>query len=544
MSELRGREKRTVLKRIGKMLLIGVLSGTVILTAGCKTSGEDATDPALVLSEYRADSEGTPEAEETSETEVISEKETKDSSKTPLEIHGQLSVSGNHIVDEHGKNFQICGVSTHGLGWFPQYVNKAAVKSLRDDIGANTLRLAMYTAEGQGYCTGGDKNKLKNLVNNGVSYATENGMYAIIDWHILQDLDPNVYKDEAKTFFDEMSKNYAGNKNVLYEICNEPNGGTTWAQVKAYANEVIPVIRANDKDAIIIVGTPNWSQDVDEAVKDPITGYENIVYAVHFYADTHKDNIRNKVKIAEDAGYPVLISEFSICDASGNGNNNIPEANTWIKLLDSYGIGFVAWNLSNKNESSSIIAPFCQKTSGWSYDDLSQSGQWLVGIFDTHSDQGSRLAKGQAPIGGDGGDSQDNGQGGNDANPGNGQGGNDANPGGQTGQTVAQTTSGTIKASVVSANSWTEGSDCCTQYTIVLTNSGSSALSGWTVTLDLGTLPEVSNIWGGKASVSGNTVTITPESYNGTIDAGKSLTDIGLIVKTASAPGKVSVSVN
>jgi endoglucanase len=563
MSELRGREKRAVLKRIGKMMLIGVLSGTVILTAGCKTSGEDATDPALVLSEYRADSEGTPEAEETPETEVISEKadteeesekksekqpkvevskeeasekETKDSSKTPLEIHGQLSVSGNHIVDEHGKNFQICGVSTHGLGWFPQYVNKAAVKSLRDDIGANTLRLAMYTAEGQGYCTGGDKNKLKNLVNNGVSYATENGMYAIIDWHILQDLDPNVYKDEAKAFFDEMSKKYAGNKNVLYEICNEPNGGTTWAQVKADANEVIPVIRANDKDAIIIVGTPNWSQDVDEAVKDPITGYDNIVYAVHFYADTHKDNIRNKVKIAEDAGYPVLISEFSICDASGNGNNNIPEANTWIKLLDSYGIGFVAWNLSNKNESSSIIAPFCQKTSGWSYDDLSQSGQWLVGIFDTHSDQGSRLAKGQAPIGGDGGNTVDNGDGNN--------GGNDGNNGGNNGQTVAENKSGNLKASVVLSNSWQEGSSTCSQYSLIITNSGSASVSGWTITLDLGTAPEISQIWGGKASVSGNTVTVTPESYNPTIEAGKSLTDVGLIVKTSSAPGKITVSAN
>ena len=548
-----------------KKILTTLISAAALIfvmgVTGCTGATENTSEePALVLSEYtiQNDSEEvseeekseavkveTPEeksekkSEKPSEVKVekasekASEKpaEKEGTSKTPLEIHGKLSVKGNQIVDANGKNFQICGVSTHGLGWFPQYVNKNAVKSLRDDIGANTLRLAMYTAEGAGYCTGGDKSKLKNLVNNGVSYATDNGMYVIIDWHILQDQDPNVYKDEAKAFFDEMSKKYAANNNVLYEICNEPNGGTTWAQVKSYANEVIPVIRANDPDAIIIVGTPTWSQDVDEAIKDPITGFDNIVYAVHFYADTHKDQIRNKVKAAEDAGYPVLISEFSICDASGNGNNNIPEANTWIKLLDSYGIGFVAWNLSNKNESSSIIAPFCQKTSGWSYDDLSQSGQWLVGVFDTHSDQGSRLAKGKAPIGG-----------GSEATPDNGNGGNDGQ-GGQTGQTVAQVSGGSLKASVVNANSWMEGSSNCTQYTVIITNSGNSAVSGWTVTLDLGTAPEVSQIWGGKAEVNGNTITITPESYNGSIDAGKSLTDIGLIVKTASAPGNVSASV-
>jgi len=485
-------------------------------------------------------------SEVTSQTENTSEKSEKDSEKkseqnsegkevadgrTPFEIHGALSVDGNHIVDEHGEPFRICGVSTHGLSWFPQYVNKQAVKSLRDDIGANTLRLAMYTAEGQGYCTGGDQSKLKNLVSSGVDFATNEGMYVIIDWHILHDLDPNVYKDEAKAFFDEMSKKYADHGNVLYEICNEPNGGTSWEQVKTYADEVIPVIRANDPDAIIIVGTPNWSQDVDVAIKNPITGQKNIVYAVHFYADTHKDDIRNKVKTAEDAGYPVLISEFSICDASGNGNNNIGEANTWIQLLDQYGIGFVAWNLSNKAESSSILSEHCKKTSGWEYDDLSDSGKWLVGVFNSHSDQGSRLARGEGSASGvqpeviviDNPDREDDGQ--------------------QGGEEVASGGSDNLSVTVSKSNSWTEGSDTCTQYSLALKNSGSANSSSWTVTIDFGTAVTISQIWGGKASVSGNTVTITPESYNGSIAAGSTLSDVGLIVKSASAPSGVKANV-
>lgn len=78
--------------------------------------------------------------------------------------------------------------------------------------------------------------------------------------------------------------------------------------VKSYAEDVIPVIRKNAKDAIIIVGTPTWSQDVDLVAKDPITGQENICYTCHFYAATHKDNIRDKVKAAHEAGLCVFIS--------------------------------------------------------------------------------------------------------------------------------------------------------------------------------------------------------------------------------------------
>ena len=175
------------------------------------------------------------------------------------------------------------GVSTHGLAWFPEYVNKDAFQTLRDDWGANVVRLAMYTDENGGYCTDGNREQLKQLVSDGVEYATELGMYVIIDWHILHDQDPTVYQGEAEDFFAEMSAKYAKYDNVIYEICNEPNGGATWdGSVKPYAETIIPIIRKNDKDAIIIVGTPTWSQDVDAAADNPITGQTNIMYAIHF----------------------------------------------------------------------------------------------------------------------------------------------------------------------------------------------------------------------------------------------------------------------
>ena len=297
----------------------------------------------------------------------------------PFETHGKLSVKGTDIVDMNGDKYQLKGVSTHGITWFPDYVNKEAFETLRDDWGANLIRLAMYTDTGDsyGYCSGGDKDEILALVDKGVSAATELGMYVIVDWHILSDSDPNNHIDDAKEFFDKVSKKYAAQENVIYEICNEPNGGTQWSSVKSYAETIIPVIRANDKDALIIVGTPNWSQDVDIASQDPITGYDNIMYAVHFYAATHKDDLRNKVKTALDNGLPVFVSEFSLCDASGNGGIDYDSSDEWFKLINENNLSYSSWSLCNKNETSALIKSDSTATGSLYDGDLSDTGKYV-----------------------------------------------------------------------------------------------------------------------------------------------------------------------
>ena len=223
-----------------------------------------------------------------------------------------LHVNGTKLTDSAGKPVQLKGVSTHGLAWFPDYVNEACFRQLKEDWHINVVRLAMYTAEYGGYCTDGDKEWLKELVKNGVEYAARSDLYAIIDWHILSDGNPNIYKEESKTFFAEMAEQYSDYDNVLYEICNEPNGGTSWHDIKSYAEEVIPVIRTYDKDAVILVGTPNWSQYVEQAAADPIVGYDNIMYTLHFYAATHKDSLRDTMVAAIESGLPVFVSEYGI----------------------------------------------------------------------------------------------------------------------------------------------------------------------------------------------------------------------------------------
>jgi len=314
---------------------------------------------------------------------------------TAVESYGALKVEGTKLVSQkNGQEVKLRGVSTHGINWdvgYP-YISKAAFQTLRDDYSVNAIRLAMYTTEYYGYCDkagAGEsydtvRSTLKSRIDIGVQAATELGMYVIIDWHVLSDLTPKKYQSEAKKFFKEMSLKYAGYDNVIYEICNEPNGGTSWSDIKSYANAIIPVIRANDSDAIIIVGTPTWSQDVDIASQSPLS-YDNIMYTLHFYSATHKDFYRQKLKTALDNGLPVMVTEFGVSQSTGDGTIDTAEAGKWLDLLDANKISYFAWSLSNKNESASLLKAGTSKKSGWSTSDLSKAGKWILGQYNTRS---------------------------------------------------------------------------------------------------------------------------------------------------------------
>ena len=219
----------------------------------------------------------------------------------------KLQVSGTKLTDESGDIIQLRGVSTHGISWFPDYVNYDAFATLRDDWGANVVRIAMYPEEYNGYLSGGDKAALKQIIDNGVNYATDLGMYVIIDWHVLN-YAPSRHTQEACDFFAEMASKYSGHDNVIYEICNEPVGADWNSDIKPYAETVIGTIRQFDDHALILVGTNTWSQDVDSVVGNTLDD-GNVMYVAHFYAGTHKDNIRNKISTALNAGVPVFISE-------------------------------------------------------------------------------------------------------------------------------------------------------------------------------------------------------------------------------------------
>ena len=322
---------------------------------------------------------------------------------TPVGRHGKLSVqkvdgyAAPIMVDQNGVPTQLRGASTHGMHWFPQYVNQNAFQTLRDDWGINMVRLVCYPRDvgSVGYLTGGDstKQQLDTLIQNGVDYATKLGMYALVDWHVHA-YNPNEYLKEAKIFFTKYATMYKDHDNVLYEICNEPTG-TNWysgngKDLYTYCSEVIKTIRDIDPDAIIICGTNTWSQDVDQVAAKPMKalGYENIMYTFHFYSATHKENLMEKVRLATKDGTPIFVTEFGICSADGNGSYDPESADRWIALLDELNISFACWSYSNCNEKSAYFKSSCSNAGGdWTADDLTTTGKWLINTCRAHEEK-------------------------------------------------------------------------------------------------------------------------------------------------------------
>lgn len=290
-----------------------------------------------------------------------------------VSYNGYLKVVGTNLKNEHDENIVLRGISSHGLQWYGDYINYDNLKELKENWGINIFRIAMYTEEG-GYISNKSlKNKVIEIVNDAIKL----DMYVIIDWHILSDNNPNIHLEEAKAFFKEMANLYKDVPNVIYEICNEPNGGVTWDNdIKPYAEEVIKEIRTVNDKSIIIVGTPTYSQDVDIVSQNPIDE-NNIMYALHFYAGTHKEDLRNKVKTALNNNLPLFVSEWGTSDASGNGGTFIDSSKEWLELLDVNNISWVVWSLCDKNESSALLKSGTNTQGIYNQEFLSESGKFI-----------------------------------------------------------------------------------------------------------------------------------------------------------------------
>ncbi len=335
-----------------KKKIILLLMVLVLLTSACGKTGTTAK-------------KNNANKKETTVTEKKVEK------NNYVSYNGNLSLEGNNIVNQYKEKIVLKGMSSHGLQWFNYLITDENIKTLKS-WNTNVFRLAMYTKEG-GYID--NKSVYDDLIKD-IDLVISNDMYVIVDWHILSDNNPNNYKNEAIEFFEKISSKYKNTPNIIYEICNEPNGGTSWSDIKSYADDVVKTIRKNSNN-IIIVGTPTWSQDVDSVINNKVDD-KNTMYALHFYSGTHKDNIRDKAKKALDNNIPIFITEFGVSAADGNGGVYLDEADKWMEFIKNNNLSFVNWSLANKNESSALLK---QDNKLVSDDSLSESGKYIKKIF-------------------------------------------------------------------------------------------------------------------------------------------------------------------
>jgi endoglucanase len=300
--------------------------------------------------------------------------------QTPVAKNGQLKVIGLKLCNQYGNPIQLRGMSTHGIQWYGwgSCLTEASLDALANDWGADVLRISLYVQEG-GYDS--DPAGFTAQVSRLIEEATERGMYALVDWHQLTPGNPNDNLSKARTFFTDIANAHKNKNNVIYDVCNEPNG-VSWAQIKTYADQIIPVIRAIDSDAVVLVGTHAWGsmgisdgRSAQDIVSNPLN-FGNIMYTFHFYAADHQDQYLNELSWAADR-LPVFVTEFGSQEASGDGPNDFTMTQRYIDLMRQKKISWTNWNYSDDFRSGAVWKTGTCSNGPWTVSSLKPSGVWM-----------------------------------------------------------------------------------------------------------------------------------------------------------------------
>ena len=281
-----------------------------------------------------------------------------------------LSVSGNQ-VRAGGQPASFAGNSLFwsNTGWGGErYYNANVVRWLKTDWKSTLVRAAMGVEEQGGYLQ--DRNGNLARVRAVVDAAIANDMYVIIDWHSHN---AQNYRSDAIAFFQDMARTYGTRNHVIYEIYNEPLQISWSGTIKPYAQAVVNAIRAIDPDNLIVVGTPTWSQDVDVAAADPVSG-TNIAYTLHFYAGTHGQFLRDKAQTALNRGVALFVTEWGSVNANGDGAVATAATNDWMNFLRARGISHANWATNDKAEGASALRPGASTSGNWPASQLTASG--------------------------------------------------------------------------------------------------------------------------------------------------------------------------
>ena len=302
---------------------------------------------------------------------------------SPISEHGQLSLKGFDVVDKNGQPYVLRGMSFFWDDWgFEKFFTEGAVKTIANDWGGNVVRTPIHDL---------NESRAKAMID----YAFNAGIYIIVDYHSHC---AHKNASSAQSFFGNIAS-YVKQKNyvhVLYELYNEPlyencssasdtyAGGTltSWNTIKQYAESVIPKIRANDPNGIIIVGTPNYSQGTEAARANPITGQKNIAYTLHFYASTSgHGSLRWNVLRAKCNDFPVIITEWGVSESSGDGNFTKSMNDTWMSWIETIGVSWANWSISDKGETSAALTGGASPNGGWNDGNLTASGKYVKNLM-------------------------------------------------------------------------------------------------------------------------------------------------------------------
>lgn len=283
---------------------------------------------------------------------------------SPVARWGALRVCGARLCAQDGTPVQLRGVSSMWLNWEDDRYAESLpqLRRMRDDWGLTVIRAAVGVEPAGAYLD--DPARARAAVERIIENATAAGVYVIVDWHAHQ---AQNRRAEAQAFFADLARRYGDRPNVIWETFNEPLQVSWSGVLKPYHEAVVRSIRAADPDNVIVLGTPLWSQSVDQAAADPVAG-TNLMYTLHFYSCTHGAGLRATADGARRAGLPLFVTEWGATHADGglDGRVCLAEAAAWISWMRANGISWAAWKLDDCNDSSCLLAPGTAVDADWS----------------------------------------------------------------------------------------------------------------------------------------------------------------------------------
>lgn len=202
--------------------------------------------------------------------------------------------------------------------------------------------------------------KYLKLLDEAVAWCTELGMYVMIDWHSIGNLKMGLFQDpmyntteqETYEFWRTIARHFKGNNTpAFYELFNEPTlyngelGRMPWSEWKKINENMIGLIRAFDREKIILVAGLDWAYDLTPLLIEPIDA-EGIGYVSHPYP--HKRTKPYEPKWEENFGfaasrYPVVVTEFGFTLGKEGMADNGEYGIAIINYMEARGISWVAW---------------------------------------------------------------------------------------------------------------------------------------------------------------------------------------------------------
>lgn len=218
---------------------------------------------------------------------------------------------------------------------------------------------------------------LETYVDEIIAECKNQGLYCVIDWHAIGNPLKNETRmkekfkeregikyytydstlERCKEFWQEASKRYGKETNVIFEIFNEPAPGEkdnpkmglsalNWTGWKKEAENILNIIRKNSTN-LVLISPIKWAYNLSRVAEEPLEG-ENIAYSVHPYP-IHKDWKDNFDKVINK--FPLIVTEWGFMEETSQ---------EFMKSTPSE-YGEPMWNYMEKNNISWIA---------WCYDPI------------------------------------------------------------------------------------------------------------------------------------------------------------------------------